>query len=108
MTFNNIIGFINKAIENNYEIIPYGNLISIYNEQNKEINIRCIDKNTIIIGGFGVNIEIPITDQEYHIFMLTVHDINEYLENKLTDTFNNFFKDEVEKVPDINDLDDND
>jgi len=116
VTMNDIIAFVEKAMECNFNVKVWGECGEIdvvqKNPDNpdKRIEIRSEDNSfkAISINTYGFNHYIinNLTELEIASFKLLFAKAKEYSTNKTLEYFNNFFKEEDSKLKDINDLDD--
>lgn len=109
VTMNDIVAFVEKAMENNMELAKsdFFNEITIY-FPSYDVNIWKSNKNqlTIHIGRLNPYIIDNLSDLDCATYEYLCATVKEYSQNKTLEYFNNFFKDEESKVTDINDLDD--
>lgn len=113
---NDIVAFVEKAMECNFNVKVWGECGEIDITQknpDKHIEIRSMwtEDNSfeaISINTYGFNHYIidNLTELEIASFKLLFAKAREYSTNKTLEYFNNFFKEEDSKLKDINDLDD--
>ena len=110
MTMNDIVAFVEKAMENNLKICTWkSDMIKVYQDSYENIGFWYSKQQK------SIKIEVC------HLDMYEIHNLNDldtstfeylcarvrnYSQNKTLEYFNNFFKDEESKFKDINDLDD--
>lgn len=110
ITINAIINFIHEAMRRNMVVFtPYNycfvvdkgkDLIKFFvDDENGIIDISSIDKGYI-------SINININERDSIDLKTLVLDIKEYNEEKVLNSFNNFFNDIAEKPTNIDDLND--
>ena len=112
---NDIIVFIDNAIDRN--LIMEGHLDDEFGyypqiriKKNNDIILFCLQESNMLISKDGVNNSIFIknlSEIDIATFKLMCAKVKEYSENKLIECFWDFFK-EDEKIPTINDLDNED
>lgn len=116
ISMNDIIAFVEKAMECNLNVKvwgEYGEIDIAQQNHDKYIEIRpvWIEKDNfeaICISKPELNYYIlnNLTELEVASFKFLCAKVREYSMNKTLEYFNNFFKEEDSKLKDINDLDD--
>ena len=111
VTMNDIVAFVEKAMEHNLNMYVSGSYIKIFGRDDKNLEIWCFSEDTnrsIIIEQAGLNSYAinNLSDLEYSTYEYLCARVKEYSRNKTLEYFNNFFKEEESKLKDINDLDD--
>ena len=116
VTMNDIIAFVEKAMECNFNVKvwgEYGEIDIIQKNPDKYIEIKpeWIERGTfktIYINKPELNYYTlnNLTELEVASFKFLCARVREYSINKTLEYFNNFFKEEESKLKDINDLDD--
>ena len=109
--FENIIGFINKAMEYNYEFDYRTYMITIYSSEEEYIDINYMEKDSKLYLYIGNPLiyNLKITDKrDICKWNLLLEDVKEYIAKSIENKFNNFFKGEPKKYKNIEDLDDKD
>ena len=114
ITLNDVINFIQKAIDKNLEITVNRNYISIYksrfykdcfeisfddNEEKIILYIDCFFNDN----GYKIILE---NNEDILKWKLFIENIKHYYHNCIENKFYNFFKEDDNKPVDINDLDD--
>lgn len=113
ITIERIIAFITKAMAEGFIVDIGNNSIDVYNTKNNSVCSFCSfyiiinnDDYSVLIRNDG-EINIKITEADYHELIVLKDRIKKYREEKALEEFNNFFKYE-NKPADINDLDEED
>ena len=116
VTMNDVIAFVEKAIECNFNVRVWGRYgeIDISQENSdKYIEIRpewkeedSFEAISINKPGFNYYVIDNLTEIEIASFKFLCAKVKEYSVNRTLEYFNNFFKEEDSKLRDINDLDD--
>lgn len=109
VTMNDIIAFVEKAMKQNLYVHNYFEGTFVEKNNNKITISKSINDKDILIttnsGRFHVK---NLTEKEILQYNLLRENVKLYMEDRGIEEFENFFKDEENKVKDINDLDNED
>lgn len=109
VTMNDIIAFVEKAMKQNLYIYNYCEGTVIKKNNNKVDISKSINGKDIIITTKSGRFRIKnLTEKEILQYNLLRENVKSYMEDRGIEEFENFFKDEENKVKDINDLDNED
>lgn len=105
--FEDVIAFIRKAMNDNLKIeapVESGESITIYNSYG-ECFIFDTFKNIFYINTPNGYFEINISNEDYNLYKVILDSVRNYIHDVGIKEFTDFFKDDENRVKDINDLD---
>ena len=112
--FEDVIAFIRKAMNDGLEMHKdsFSESIDIYTSYNSHIipdyKFSIVTGLLMYIGTPRGRLHINITEKEHNLFKVIMDNVGDYSHDMAVKDFNDFFKDDENRVKDIDDLDDDD